>query len=98
VTTTTGGAEIANAAINVSGLKVVLDQTRGRAAPNLPPSRLAGTSVGYKVGGGLRPESEVRQIDEARYQAAGTGPSFLVGVPREPESEKNTEKILWTTR
>mmetsp|Transcript_33857 Transcript_33857/g.40569 ORF Transcript_33857/g.40569 Transcript_33857/m.40569 type:complete len:144 (+) Transcript_33857:1-432(+) len=98
VATATAGTELANAAIDVSGLKVVVDQTPGRAAPNQPPSGpLAGTSLGYKVGGGPRPESEVRQIDEARYQAAGKGPSFLVGVPREPASEKNTEKI-WTTR
>jgi hypothetical protein len=98
-TTATAGAGMVDAAIDVSGLKVFVNETTaaaGRAAPNQPPSGpLAGTSLGFKVGGGPRPESQVRKIDEARYQAAGKGPSFLVGVPRESPSENNTEKT-WT--
>ena len=94
VTTATAGAGMANA-IDVSGLKVLDEETPGRAAPNQPPSGpLAGTSLGFKVGGGPRPESEVRKIDESRYEAAGKGPAFLVGVPRE-QPEVNTEKA-WT--
>eukprot|EP00979_Chaetoceros_neogracilis_P015499 scaffold6029_cov258-Chaetoceros_neogracile.AAC.1 len=95
MTTMTAGAGVAKATIDVSGLKVLVDETPGRAAPNQPSSGpLAGTNLGFKVGGGPRPESEVRKIDEARYEAAGKGPSFLVGVPRE-QPESNTGKI-WT--
>ena len=66
-------------------------ELRGRA-PNQPPSGpLAGTPLGFKVGGGPRPESEVRKIDEARY-AAVRGPervpSFLDGVPRETAEKR----------
>jgi hypothetical protein len=91
-TTTVTAAE---AAIDVSGLRVVAPEGQpalapGRA-PNQPPSGpLAGTSLGFQVGGGPRPESEVRKIDEARYQAAGKGPSFLVGVPREDVDKLKT--------
>jgi len=62
-------------------------------APNQPPSGpLANTPLGFKVGGGARPEEEVRKIDEARYRAArgpdaDKTPSFLDGVPREPLPE-----------
>ena len=87
------GAGVANAGIDVSGLKPVPNETPGRA-PNQPPSGpLAGTPLGFKVAGGPRPESEVRKIDEARYIAAGKGPSFLVGVPRE-QSNRN-EDAKW---
>lgn len=57
--------------------------------PNAPPSGpLANTPLGYQVGGGPRPEAEVREIDRARYKAAaGAAPaktaSFLDGVPLE---------------
>ena len=54
--------------------------------PNAPPSGpLANTPLGYQVGGGPRPEAEVREIDRARYKAAaGAAPaktaSFLDGA------------------
>ena len=58
--------------------------------PNAPPSGpLANTPLGYKVGGGPRPEAEVREIDKARYAKVAPRvvpdkvPSFLDGVPRE---------------
>jgi len=57
--------------------------------PNAPPSGpLANTPLGYQVGGGPRPEAEVREIDKKRYEAAaGAAPeksaSFLDGLPRE---------------
>jgi hypothetical protein len=86
------GDKVANAAIDVSGLRVesaTATATPGRA-PNQPPSGpLAGTKLGFQVAGGPRPESEVRQIDEARYaavrKAQGKGPLFLEGVPREEQ-------------
>ena len=92
----TGGVEVANAAIDVSGLKVeqsssstITTATPGRA-PNQPASGpLAGTKLGFQVGGGPRPEEEVRKIDEPRYAAArkaqGKGPFFLEGVPIEEQ-------------
>jgi hypothetical protein len=91
----TGGVEVANAAIDVSGLKVeqssstITTTTPGRA-PNQPSSGpLAGTSLGFQVGGGPRPEDEVRKIDEPRYAAVrksqGKGPLFLDGVPIEQQ-------------
>jgi len=95
----TGGVEDANAAIDVSGLKVeqsssstittTTTTTPGRA-PNQPASGpLAGTKLGFQVGGGPRPEEEVRKIDEPRYAAArkaqGKGPFFLEGVPIEEQ-------------
>ena len=59
---TGGGVEVANAAIDVSGLKVeqssssTITTTPGRA-PNQPSSGpLAGTSLGFQVGGGPRSE------------------------------------------
>ena len=53
--------------------------------PGRPPNPqasgpLANTPFGFQVGGGPRPEEEVRKIDEARYRAAGRSP--LDGVPR----------------
>jgi len=99
VTTATASAKAANAAIDVSGLKVAppVDQTPGRAAPNGPSSGiLAGTKLGYQVGGGPRSEEEVRKIDEPRYaavrKAQGLGPLFLEGVPIEGQQEKSETK------
>lgn len=92
---TCAGAGVANAGIDVSGLKEEATTTTPGRAPNQPPSGpLAGTPLGFQVAGGPRPESEVRKIDEARYQAAGKGPSFLVGVPREQPSDGN-EDTKW---
>jgi hypothetical protein len=93
------GNEVANAAIDVSGLRVTESQTQttpGRA-PNQPASGpLAGTSLGFQVAGGPRPESEVRKIDEARYaavrKATGQGPLFLDGVPREQQPDEIKRK------
>ena len=53
--------------------------------PGRPPNPqasgpLANSPFGFQVGGGPRPEEEVRKIDEARYRAAGRSP--LDGVPR----------------
>ena len=53
--------------------------------PGRPPNPqasgpLANTPFGFQVGGGPRPEEEVRKIDEARYRAAGRSP--LDGLPR----------------
>ena len=93
----TGGVEVANAAIDVSGLKVeqsssstITTTTTPGRAPNQPASGpLAGTKLGFQVGGGPRPEEEVRKIDEPRYAAArkaqGKGPLFLDGVPIEEQ-------------
>ena len=90
VVTLTKTADAAKAAIDVSGLQV----EGGGRAPNQPPSGpLAGTKLGFQVGGGPRPEEEVRKIDEARYRAAGKGPSFLVGVPREKVQKKPDTSI-----
>jgi hypothetical protein len=89
------GNEAASAAIDVSGLKIESESTNTQTtpgrAPNQPPSGpLAGSSLGFQVAGGPRPENEVRQIDEARYaavrKAQGKGPLFLEGVPLEGES------------
>ena len=63
-------------------LGVPVEREPGRA-PNQPASGpLANSPFGFKVGGGPRPEEEVRKIDEARYRAAGKAPSFFDGVPR----------------
>ena len=66
-------------------LGVPTEREPGRA-PNQPASGpLANSPFGFKVGGGPRPEEEVRKIDEARYRAArgpDNPPSFLDGVPR----------------
>jgi hypothetical protein len=94
---TGGGVEVANAAIDVSGLKVeqsssstITTTTTPGRAPNQPSSGpLAGTSLGFQVGGGPRSEDEVRKIDEPRYAAVrksqGKGPLFLDGVPIEQQ-------------
>uniref|UniRef100_A0A7S4K128 Uncharacterized protein n=1 Tax=Odontella aurita TaxID=265563 RepID=A0A7S4K128_9STRA len=99
--------EAANAAIDVSGLRVVEQQQRppptvapGRP-PNQPPSGpLAGTKLGFQVGGGPRPEEEVRKIDEPRYaavrKAQGLGPLWLEGVPIEqPQTDKAKTETKW---
>jgi hypothetical protein len=91
--------EVANAAIDVSGLRAESTPTTPGRAPSQPSSGpLAGTSLGFQVGGGPRPESEVRQIDEPRYaavrKAQGKGPLFLEGLPREkqqPDGAKTVE-------
>jgi hypothetical protein len=84
--------EVANAAIDVSGLRAEQQQkqatvTPGRA-PNQPKSGpLAGTKLGFQVDNGPRSEEQVRKIDEPRYaavrKAQGLGPLFLEGVPIE---------------
>ena len=70
--------------------------------PGRPPNPqasgpLANTPFGFQVGGGPRPEEEVRKIDEARYRAAGrspldsvprAGPSFLEDGATEPPPER----------
>jgi hypothetical protein len=101
--------EVANAAIDVSGLRAEQQKQQptvttppGRA-PNQPPSGpLAGSKLGFQVGGGPRPEEEVRKIDEPRYAAArkaqGLGPLFLEGVPIEQEqqpSDKAKTETNW---
>jgi hypothetical protein len=81
----------------VSGLRAEQQQkqatvtvTPGRA-PNQPKSGpLAGTKLGFQVGGdGPRLEEQVRKIDEPRYaavrKAQGLGPLFLEGVPIEQQ-------------
>jgi hypothetical protein len=100
------GDEVANAAIDVSGLRAesttsssVPNQTPGRA-PNQPASGpLAGTKLGFQVGGGPRPESEVRKIDEPRYaavrKAQGKGPLFLDGVAEEQQPDKANTETKW---
>jgi hypothetical protein len=89
-----GAGEVANAAIDVSGLSVEpLAVTPGQAPTRrgAPPASglLAGTKLGFQVGGGPRSEEEVRKIDEPRYaavrKAQGLGPAFLEGVPIESE-------------
>lgn len=99
-TTTAGGcSKTANAAIDVSGLKQAAAPTPGRAAPNGGPKSglLAGTKLGYQVGGGPRSEEEVRAIDEPRYaavrKAQGLGPKFLEGVPIEGQQQQQQEQI-----
>mmetsp|Transcript_2991 Transcript_2991/g.4870 ORF Transcript_2991/g.4870 Transcript_2991/m.4870 type:complete len:151 (-) Transcript_2991:230-682(-) len=85
------------ASIDVSGLSIE-GAAPGRA-PNQPASGpLAGSKLGFQVGGGPRPEEEVRKIDEARYKAArgSNNPAFLDGVPREPTD--NSIDTKWTTR
>lgn len=87
--------EAANAAIDVSGLRVEGDQpvaTRGQAPSNPKSGPLAGTKLGFQVGGGPRPEEEVRRIDEPRYaavlKAQGLGPLWLEGVPIEQQQQQ----------
>ena len=85
-------SEAANAAIDVSGLKVEKPAVTPGRPPNAPPSGpLAGTPLGYKVGGGPRSEEEVRKIDEPRYaavrKAQGLPPLFLDGVPIEKPNQ-----------
>ena len=94
------GDEAANAAIDVSGLKQE-SAAPGRAPNPQKSGPLAGTSLGFQVAGGPRPESEVRQIDEGRYaavrKAQGKGPLFLDGVPREGQQPDKTEtETKWT--
>ena len=99
-----GCCEVANAAIDVSGLKVE-QPTAVVIPPGRPPNQqpsgpLAGTRLGFQVGGGPRPEEEVRKIDEPRYaavrKAQGLGPAFLEGVPTErPQSEKDIAETKW---
>ena len=88
-----GEVKVANAGIDVSGIKVEQPPkpavTPGRP-PNAPKSGpLAGTALGFQVGGGPRSESEVREIDAPRYaavrKAQGLPPLFLEGVPVEKQ-------------
>jgi hypothetical protein len=92
-------SEAADAAIDVSGLRV--DQpvvTRGQAPSNLKSGPLAGTKLGFQVGGGPRSEEEVRRIDEPRYaavrKAQGLGPLWLESVPieQQPTQQLGTAK------
>mmetsp|Transcript_33868 Transcript_33868/g.40983 ORF Transcript_33868/g.40983 Transcript_33868/m.40983 type:complete len:147 (-) Transcript_33868:220-660(-) len=88
--------KMANAAIDVSRLKVEQSTNTPGRAPNQPQSGpLAGTSLGFQVGGGPRPENEVRKIDEERYaavrKATGQGPLFLDGLQREQPDETKSE-------
>jgi hypothetical protein len=92
IATTAACCEVANAAIDVSGLRTEQPTVTPGRAPSQPASGpLAGTKLGFQVGGGPRPEEEVRKIDEPRYAAArkaqGFGPLFLEGVPIEPRTE-----------
>jgi hypothetical protein len=101
------GDEVANAAIDVSGLRAESTSTPGSApnqtpgrAPNQPASGpLAGTKLGFQVAGGPRPESEVRKIDEPRYaavrKAQGKGPLFLDGVAEEQQLDKANTETKW---
>jgi len=102
------GANVANAAIDVSGLRTEQtqqqqQQTTGTVtgppgrAPSQPASGpLAGTKLGFQVGGGPRSEEEVRKIDEPRYaavrKAQGLGPLFLEGVPIEQQQQQQSTK------
>mmetsp|Transcript_33827 Transcript_33827/g.60841 ORF Transcript_33827/g.60841 Transcript_33827/m.60841 type:complete len:137 (+) Transcript_33827:2-412(+) len=96
IATTAACCEVANAAIDVSGLRTEQPTVPPGRPPNQPSSGpLAGTKLGFQVGGGPRPEEEVRKIDEPRYAAArkaqGLGPLFLEGVPIEQQqSDKPT--------
>lgn len=90
--------EVANAAIDVSGLRAeggqpVAASAQGQAPSNLKSGPLAGTKLGFQVGGGPRPEEEVRRIDEPRYAAArkaqGLGPLWLEGVPIEQQQQQD---------
>lgn len=97
-TTAFCGNEAANAAIDVSGLREESTNTQTGRAPNQPSSGpLAGTSLGFQVAGGPRPESEVRMIDESRYaavrKAQGKGPLFLDGVPIEVQQTDNSDMM-----
>jgi hypothetical protein len=98
IATTSACCEVANAAIDVSGLTRAEQPT---VTPNQPRSGpLAGTKLGFQVGGGPRPEEEVRKIDEPRYAAArkaqGLGPLFLEGVPIEQQqSDKAKTETNW---
>ena len=93
--------EVANAAIDVSGLKVeggqpVAASARGQAPSNIKSGPLAGTKLGFQVGGGPRPEEEVRRIDEPRYaavrKAQGLGPLWLEGVPIEQQQQQQQQQ------
>ena len=105
IATTAACCEVANAAIDVSGLRTEQQQPTGTPgrAPNQPQSGpLAGTKLGFQVGGGPRPEEEVRKIDEPRYaavrKAQGLGPLFLEGVPieqQQSEKEKAKSETNW---
>lgn len=99
-----GAGEVANAAIDVSGLRteppvLAVTVTPGQAPTKrgTPPKSgpLAGTKLGFQVGGGPRSEEEVRQIDEPRYaavrKAQGLGPLFLEGLPI--EGQEGTSEI-----
>ena len=86
-------SEAANAAIDVSGLRVDQPVVTPGQAPTKPKSGpLAGSKLGFQVGGGPRPEEEVRRIDEPRYasvrKAQGLGPLFLEGVPIEQQQQE----------
>lgn len=90
-----GGAQLAHAAIDVSGLPVEQSpqsNARGVDPRQLKSGPLAGTKLGFQVGGGPRSEEVVRAIDQPRYEAVrktqGLGPMFLDGVPRETQPEK----------
>jgi hypothetical protein len=90
----------ANAAIDVSALRAEQQQPTANVAPGRAPNQprsgpLASTKLGFQVGGGPRPEEEVRKIDEPRYAAArkaqGLGPLFLEGVPIEQQQQQSDE-------
>jgi hypothetical protein len=87
--------EAANASIDVSGLRVEGGQpvaARGQPPSKLKSGPLAGTKLGFQVGGGPRPEEEVRRIDEPRYaavrKAQGLGPLWLEGVQIEQQQQQ----------
>ena len=101
IATTAAYHEVANAAIDVSSLRTEQSQTTvtpdppGRAPSQPASGPFAGTKLGFQVGGGPRPEEEVRKIDEPRYaavrKAQGLGPLFLEGVPIEQEQQQSTK-------
>ena len=98
IATTAAYHEVANAAIDVSSLRTEQSQTTvtpgppGRAPSQPGSGPFAGTKLGFQVGGGPRPEEEVRKIDEPRYaavrKAQGLGPLFLEGVPIEQQQQQ----------
>lgn len=58
-------------------------------AKDVSSGPLANSPLGFQVGGGPRPEAEVREIDKKRYEAAAGAKApatadFLDGVPRGP--------------